>query len=209
MRHGLKKGFIGMMWMACAAAISACSPSPAAEPAASDSTDILAEELEAQAADAEFADYQKNNPLFAVLNPDYIQGAVIGAANAADMATVDKYLALPEVRDCFPADVMFKWAIKGDPHADGRYFLSAIKVERPDGVSNSGWNNFVRNGLDDLTFYIQKNGEAIPLTLSSGEDEDQYPSRRWPESPWHGGKGRAADGEYTLEPAPQRFFGTQ
>src|SRR5699024_7925660 len=42
-----------------------------------------------------------------------------------------------------------------------------FKVERPDGVSNSGWNNFVRNGLDDLTFYIQKNGEAIPLTLSS------------------------------------------
>lgn len=33
MGHGLKKGFIGMMWMACAAAISACSPSPSAEPA--------------------------------------------------------------------------------------------------------------------------------------------------------------------------------
>ena len=33
MSHGLKKGFIGMMWMACAAAISACSPSPAVEPA--------------------------------------------------------------------------------------------------------------------------------------------------------------------------------
>ena len=33
MGHGLKKGFIGMMWMACAAVISACSPSPSAEPA--------------------------------------------------------------------------------------------------------------------------------------------------------------------------------
>lgn len=33
MSHGLKKGFIGMTWMACAAVISACSPSPAAEPA--------------------------------------------------------------------------------------------------------------------------------------------------------------------------------
>ena len=33
MSHGLKKGFIGMMWMACAAVISACSPSPAAESA--------------------------------------------------------------------------------------------------------------------------------------------------------------------------------
>ena len=33
MGYGLKKGFIGMMWMACAAAISACSPFPVAEPA--------------------------------------------------------------------------------------------------------------------------------------------------------------------------------
>ena len=33
MSHGLKKGFIGMMWMVYAAAISACSPSPAAESA--------------------------------------------------------------------------------------------------------------------------------------------------------------------------------
>ena len=33
MGYGLKKGFIGMMWMTCAAAISACSPFPVAEPA--------------------------------------------------------------------------------------------------------------------------------------------------------------------------------
>ena len=76
---------------------------------------------------------RENNPLLALLNPDYAGGAVIGAANAADIATIDKYLALPEVRDCFPSDVAFKWAIKGDPQADGRFFLYTIKVERPDG----------------------------------------------------------------------------
>ncbi len=71
---------------------------------------------------------RENNPLLALLNPDYAGGAVIGAANAADIATIDKYLALPEVRDCFPSDVVFKWAIKGDPQADGRFFLYNIKV---------------------------------------------------------------------------------
>ena len=76
---------------------------------------------------------RERNPLLALLNPDYAGGAVIGAANAADVATINKYLALPEVRDCFPSDVVFKWAIKGDPNADGRLFLYAIKVERPDG----------------------------------------------------------------------------
>ena len=76
---------------------------------------------------------REQNPLLALLNPDYAGGAVIGAAVAADVAAINKYLALPEVRDCFPSDVAFKWAIKGDAAADGRMFLYAIKVERADG----------------------------------------------------------------------------
>ena len=31
--HGLKKGFIGMLWIVSAAVMSACSPSALAEPA--------------------------------------------------------------------------------------------------------------------------------------------------------------------------------
>ena len=63
----------------------------------------------------------------------FVCAILIGAAVAADVATINKYLALPEVRDCFPSDVAFKWAIKGDAMADGRLFLYAIKVERSDG----------------------------------------------------------------------------
>ncbi len=73
------------------------------------------------------------NPLFAVLDPSFAGGAVIGASYPADMAAVDYYLALPEVRELFPADVMFKWGVKGDPMMDGRYALYTIKVERADG----------------------------------------------------------------------------
>ena len=54
---------------------------------------------------------REQNPLLALLSPDYAGGAVLGAAVAADVATINKYLALPEVRDCFPADVDFKWGI--------------------------------------------------------------------------------------------------
>ncbi len=73
------------------------------------------------------------NPLFALLNPDYSGGAIVGAAAAADMKKIDEYLSLPTVRDMLPADVKFMWGIKGDAAADGRYMLYAIKVERPDG----------------------------------------------------------------------------
>ncbi len=100
-----------------------------------ESANTLIDEVAAQPAEQVAAERynREHNPLLALLNPDYAGGAVIGAAAAADIPTIDKYLALPEVRDCFPSDVAFKWAIKGDANADGRYFLYTIKVERPDG----------------------------------------------------------------------------
>ena len=73
------------------------------------------------------------NPLFSVLDPRYAGGASVGAAYKADMALVNEYLSLPAVRDLFPADIEFKWGVKGDDHIDGRYYLYAIKVTTPDG----------------------------------------------------------------------------
>ena len=94
----------------------------------------LAAEVSAEAQAEEAARFSRErNPLLALLNPAYAGGAVVGAATAADIATINKYLALPEVRDCFPSDVIFKWGIKGDKLANGQYFLYAIKVERADG----------------------------------------------------------------------------
>ncbi|MBR5821021.1 MAG: protein translocase subunit SecD, partial [Alistipes sp.] len=76
---------------------------------------------------------REQNPLFAVLDPSFAGGAAIGAAYKADMAQVEKYLAMPAVRDLFPADIDFKWAVKGDDMMDGRYQLFAIRVARADG----------------------------------------------------------------------------
>ncbi|MBR4969597.1 MAG: protein translocase subunit SecDF [Alistipes sp.] len=98
-------------------------------------TPALAAEVseEAKAAEAAARFSRERNPLLALLNPGYAGGAVIGAATAADTVAINKYLALPEARDCFPSDVRFKWGIKGDKLADGQFFLYAIKVERADG----------------------------------------------------------------------------
>lgn len=73
------------------------------------------------------------NPLLAVLDPRYAGGAAIGAVYKADMDTVNEYLADPGVRELFPADIDFKWGVKGDDKIDGRYYLYAIKVSTPDG----------------------------------------------------------------------------
>ncbi len=73
------------------------------------------------------------HPLFARLDPGFAGGAAVGAAYKADMAAVDAYLAQPAVREQFPADVAFKWGVKGDDKIDGRYYLYAIRIATPDG----------------------------------------------------------------------------
>lgn len=69
------------------------------------------------------------NPLFALLDPSFAGGAVMGAVYKSDMAAVNEYLARPEIKQLFPADVRFMWSVKGDDKIDGRYYLYAIKAQ--------------------------------------------------------------------------------
>ena len=109
---------------------------------------------------------REQNPLLALLSPDYAGGAVLGAAVAADVATINKYLALPEVRDCFPADIDFKWSIKGEPMFDNRLCLYAIKVERADGkapidgsVISDARATYAQTGADaEVSMSMNSNG---------------------------------------------------
>ena len=111
----------------------------AAGTAAAETGDLIAEvgaadsTATAQVAGDELRYDRAQNPLFAVLNPRFAGGAAIGAAYKADMAAVNEYLAQPAVRELFPADIMFKWGVKGDDKIDGRFYLYAIKVSTPDG----------------------------------------------------------------------------
>ena len=110
-----------------AAAETAAAGDLIAEVGAADST------ATAQVEGDELRYDRTQNPLFAVLNPRFAGGAAIGAAYKADMAAVNEYLAQPAVRELFPADILFKWGVKGDDKIDGRFYLYAIRVSTPDG----------------------------------------------------------------------------
>lgn len=75
----------------------------------------------------------EQNPLFALLDPQYAGGAVVGAAYKADMAAINAYLENPAVRELFPSDILFKWGVKGDDKIDGRYSLYALRITTPNG----------------------------------------------------------------------------
>ena len=104
------------------------------EPAAEGLLAEIGTEAAAEPAEEQLSNFDRNeHPFFAVLDPSFAGGAAVGAAYKADMATVEAYLAMPSVRELFPADVDFKWAVKGDDAMDGRYQLYAIRVSTPDG----------------------------------------------------------------------------
>ena len=122
-----------------ALAEAAKSSAPAAKAAAPKSADVagdLISEIGAAAEETPAASTRfdrAQNPLFAVLDPSFAGGAAVGAAYKADMAAVEAYLTDPKVREFFPADIEFKWGVKGDDKIDGRYYLYAIRVATSDG----------------------------------------------------------------------------
>ncbi|MBP5389437.1 MAG: protein translocase subunit SecDF [Bacteroidales bacterium] len=99
--------------------------------------DIVSQEIASQeSSSAEYDAYRKQNPLFAVLEPSQMNGsALIGFATAADTATVNRYLAMPQIAQIFPSEFRPMWSVKPTTYvaSDNVYELIAIKASSRDG----------------------------------------------------------------------------
>jgi len=81
------------------------------------------------------AEYMKQHPLFAVLmvnayNGQLAQGPVIGIASRHNMAKIDSFLNLRQVKEVLPSNVLFRWAVKSRDENEQYYELYALKVTR-------------------------------------------------------------------------------
>lgn len=90
------------------------------------------------ASDADRAAFAKENPLFALLQPNVYQGqlapsAIVGYAKASDMNKVDSLLNLPRVKESLPRNLKLLWGVKEIAPGSNTYELYAIKVTRRDG----------------------------------------------------------------------------
>ena len=117
---------------------------PAAEEAAegeaeavSQAEDLVAQELAQQeGSDAELDAFKKAKPLFSILSPSQMRGnACIGFASAIDTATVNRYLAMPQIAEIFPPEFKGMWSVKPSEYVagDNVYELVAIKASSRDG----------------------------------------------------------------------------
>ena len=157
-----------------AAATAAAATTEAAEETVTAAANDLLTEVGESAAPAEEtagSRYDRaKNPFFALLDPDYAGGAVVGAAYKSDMAAIDAYLAQPAVRDLLPADLTFKWGVKGDDNNDGRYYLYAIRVQTPDGKAPLDGSVVI----DAVETYAQRGAEAEVSMTMNGEGAQEW-----------------------------------
>ncbi len=85
------------------------------------------------------ANFKKEYPLFAVLNPSTDQsgqlmpGPVVGMAHSKDTARVNDYLHMEQIRNIFPRNMMFRWTANSVDKAGNYYRLIALKVTTRDG----------------------------------------------------------------------------
>ena len=101
------------------------------------STDSLLNSEIAQNKDnsTEINAYKKANPLFAVLSPSGSNNACIGYAAAIDTAKINRYLAMPQIAEIFPAEFKPMWTVKPSEYVQGDniFELVAIKATSRDG----------------------------------------------------------------------------
>ena len=88
--------------------------------------------------DADKAAFAKENPLFALLQPNVYQGqlapsTVVGYAKASDMNKIDSLLNLPRVKESLPRNLKLLWGVKEITPGSNTFELYAIKVTRRDG----------------------------------------------------------------------------
>ena len=93
---------------------------------------------------AQLAEYKKNNPLFAILNPSINQagqayrGPVIGTVHYVDTAKVNAMLNSQIAKAVLPRDARFYWTVKAIDEANAYYQLVALKAQRDGRASLEG-----------------------------------------------------------------------
>ncbi len=94
--------------------------------------------LATEANEANKGAFAKENPLFALLQPNVYQGqlapsAIVGYAKASDMHKVDSLLNLPKVKEILPRNLKLLWGVKEATPGSNTFELYAIKSTRRDG----------------------------------------------------------------------------
>lgn len=88
--------------------------------------------------------------LLSVLNPSNTPGSpVLGYAFDKDRAAVDSMLAVPQVKEALPSDLVLRWSVKPIDEKSKVYQLIALKAT-PSGKPSLGEEDIIKDASDDF-----------------------------------------------------------
>lgn len=146
----------------------------AAETAISEADSLLAQigkdKPDAQAAQS-MEEFAKLHPLFALLqinqyNGQLSPGAAVGVARTKDMAKINEYLNMKQVKDVLPRNLSLKWGVKAVDDKEQFYELYAIKVTNRDGSPALG-GDVVTDANSDFMQQAGRNEQMVNMTMNA------------------------------------------
>jgi SecD/SecF fusion protein len=113
-------------------------------------------------------EFAKQHPLFALLqinqyNGQLVPSAAVGIAATKDMAKIDEYLNMKQVKDVLPRNLSLKWGVKAIDDKDQFYYLYAIKQTNRDGTPALGGDVVTDANAD----FIQQGGRSEQVVSMS------------------------------------------
>ena len=124
---------------------------------------------EAQAAKS-MEEFAKQHPLFAVLqinqyNGQLAPGPVVGIADKKDIAKINEYLNMKQVKDILPRNLSLKWGVKAIDEKEQYFYLYAIKMTNRDGTPALG-GDVVTDANADFVQQAGRSEQQVSMTMN-------------------------------------------
>ena len=125
---------------------------------------------EAQAAKS-MEEFAKQHPLFAILqinqyNGQLASGPVVGIADKKDIAKINEYLNMKQVKDILPRNLSLKWGVKAIDEKEQYFYLYAIKMTNRDGTPALG-GDVVTDANADFVQQAGRSEQQVSMTMNA------------------------------------------
>ncbi|MDD4515358.1 protein translocase subunit SecDF [Massilibacteroides sp.] len=118
-----------------------------------------------------FEEFSKEHPLFARLqinqyNGQLSPGTVVGYAHVSDMAIINEYLEMKQVKDLLPRNLSLKWGVKAVDEKETLYELYAIKSTNRDGTPALG-GDVVTDANADFVQQAGRSEQQVSMSMNA------------------------------------------
>lgn len=109
---------------------------------------------------------KKQNPLLSILHVYNSRSALLGVARYQDTATINKYLAMSEVKELLPSDLRLKWSVKANEREVFELFATKFQENTQENVHNGPIlaGDVISTAKDD---YDQYNHPSVSMSMNS------------------------------------------